>query len=108
MSNDRWIGVDWDGTLVKMEFGARYGPTDFGPFVPAMAKRVEEWLKQGVRVKIMTARAGWGPEVREAIAQACEKRFGVRLEVTNVKDALMDTLYDDRARQVEFNTGRLL
>ena len=51
-----WIGVDLDGTLA--EATAWQGMDHIGPPVPLMMRRVRQWLDRGLRVKIMTARAG--------------------------------------------------
>ena len=51
-----WIGVDLDGTLA--EATSWQGMSHIGPPVPLMMRRVQQWLSKGLRVKIMTARAG--------------------------------------------------
>jgi hypothetical protein len=47
-------------------------------------------------------------EIRKAIEAWCLEHVGEVLPVTNVKDFGMVCLYDDRAIQVEINTGRLI
>jgi hypothetical protein len=113
-SND-WVGFDLDGTLAQYERGKyrEEGPSWIGEPVPAMVERVKQHLKNGDRVKIMTARVAEEDsnlrlEVTFHIEKWCEKHIGQRLEITCVKDMHMVTLYDDRARQVEFNTGRVI
>lgn len=97
-----WIGVDLDGTLA--EATPWQGMSHIGPPVPLMLRRVQEWLKKGVRVKIVTARAG-NPEGLAA-TQAWLKTQGLpELEVTDRKDFGMIELWDDRAIQVVQNTG---
>lgn len=105
-----WIGVDLDGTLV-IQKEDHWDERIIGEPVPLMVKRVKSWLKQGVKVKIFTARVGTAdgrdPEpIRKIIADWTERELGQRLEVTNEKDYAMLELWDDRAVQVEFNTGR--
>jgi hypothetical protein len=97
-----WWGVDFDGTIV--EHGT-WVP------IPAMVARVRTWLEDGREVRIVTARAGGpdGPEKSQAILAIqrwCEGFLGQRLEVTDRKDYMMVELWDDRAVQVETNTGR--
>lgn len=100
-----WIGVDLDGTLAHYE---RFeGPTVIGAPVPAMVDRVKAWLEQDLEVRIFTARAD-DPEAVTVIQAWCEEHLGQVLTITNQKDLGMLLLYDDRARQVETNTGRLV
>ncbi|MEI7650586.1 MAG: hypothetical protein WCJ96_01095 [Verrucomicrobiota bacterium] len=97
-----WIGVDLDGTLA--EATPWQGMTHIGPPVPLMLRRVRLWLEKGLRVKIVTARAG-DPEGLAA-TQAWLKIHGLpELEVTDKKDFGMIELWDDRAIQVVQNTG---
>lgn len=119
MSTSGWIGVDLDGTLAQYD-GWR-GENHIGEPVPLMAWRVRNWLADGRVVKIFTARvsreAYWlGPvgipepmtpsEARVAVEAWSLKHFGVRLPVVCRKDYQMVELWDDRAVQVEPNTGR--
>jgi hypothetical protein len=97
-----WIGVDLDGTLAVYD---SWKGGEIGEPVPAMAFRVRKWLADGKEVRIMTARASV-PELIPAIETWCETHFGKKLPVTNVKDFSMIELWDDRAIQVEPNTGR--
>jgi hypothetical protein len=97
-----WVGVDLDGTLA--EATAWKGMTHIGPPVSLMMRRVRAWLEKGIRVKIVTARAG-DPEGLAA-TQAWLKTHGLpELEVTDKKDFGMIELWDDRAIQVVQNTG---
>jgi hypothetical protein len=100
-----WIGVDLDGTLAY--YDEWRGPSHIGEPIPAMMARVRQWLKQGVQVKIFTARAS----VEEHIPPVREWLYihGLPdLEITNVKDYGMICLYDDRCVQVIPNTGELV
>ena len=47
-------------------------------------------------------------DVRGPIEQWCLTHLGQKLEVTNIKDFGMITLYDDRCVQVVANTGELV
>jgi hypothetical protein len=97
-----WIGVDLDGTLA--EYHGWRGADHIGEPIPAMMARVRKWIKEGVTVKIFTARA-CVPEQIPPI-EAWLKCHGLpALEVTNVKDFGMVELWDDRCVQVRPNTG---
>lgn len=109
MSIDRgWIGVDLDGTLA--EYRGWVDEFHIGEPVPAMADRVRQWIKEQRDVRIFTARAcslrSGRDRVISCIQDWTEKHFGKRLPVTSQKDYAMEELWDDRAVQVEKNTGR--
>lgn len=53
-SGDGWVGVDLDATLCY--YDKWRGPTHIGKPIPAMVSRVEQWLKDGKDVRIVTAR----------------------------------------------------
>lgn len=116
-----WIGVDLDGTLAKGD--GRLGPDAIGEPIPAMVERVKAWLAEGRDVRIFTARvaetglvkpSGFVADLEHCQAHRigielwCLQHLGRTLQVTAIKDAWMEVLYDDRARQVETNTGRLI
>lgn len=127
-----WIGVDFDGTLA--EYGTWQGPTHVGKPVGEMLFRVKKWLADGREVRIFTARAfpigcidpeqvlpapladGAVIATREQVATEavhairawCLEHLGQVLTITCIKDYGMVELYDDRAVQVEMNTGRLV
>jgi len=111
-----WIGVDLDGTLAV--YDGWKGPNFIGAPIAPMVNRVKEWLAQGRQVKIMTARVGPRKTSKDPFDTAaqqtyiikrwCKTHLGQELEVTATKDFGMEVLYDDRAIQVEPNTGRLI
>ncbi len=118
-----WIAVDLDGTLAT--YGKFMGHDHIGEPVLPMVERVKRWISEGRDVRIFTARADGGKaaillgdphgkkfedveEVKRIIQDWTERHIGVRLPVTNVKDFAMDELWDDRAVQVEFNTGKVV
>ena len=110
-----WIGVDLDATLAKYNGWVNGG--HIGEPVPAMVARVQSWLASGQEVRIFTARVySDGTRSRDNEAEAalrviqdwCFEHIGTILPVTCVKDFGMIALYDDRAVQVEPNTGRLI
>lgn len=101
-----WIGVDLDATLAQY-----HGWTeahDIGEPVPAMLERVKAWLDSGREVRIFTARVFIDPDGKIALCiQDWLESHGLpRLQVTCLKDYGMIELWDDRAVQVEPNTGR--
>jgi hypothetical protein len=108
-----WIGVDLDGTLAIHEEGQWKGVSHIGEPIAPMVERVKQWLAEGIEVRIFTARvAGHGLiengkklDAITPIQKWCKKHIGQVLPITNVKDFRMWQLWDDRARQVVFNTG---
>lgn len=116
----KWIGVDFDGTLAHYE--GWIAEDHLGEPVPKMVERVKDWLADGRKVKVFTARVGCsglisGPGLldderfannqRLMIEDWCEKHIGQRLEVTATKDFCMIELWDDRAVAIETNTGEI-
>lgn len=116
--NRGWIGVDLDSCLAH--YDGWKGADHIGPPIPAMVARVKQWLAEGKNVRIFTARV-WCPppgstsntkrrdeamEAKGAIVRWCIDHIGVPLPVTCEKDYNMIELWDDRAIQVESNTGR--
>lgn len=104
-----WIGVDLDGTLAH--YDQWRGADHIGEVIPAMRDRVLRWLDEGREVRIFTARVSGGPDSPDVLLAARHVqdwlvRNGMpRLQVTNVKDYAMLELWDDRAVQVQANTG---
>lgn len=119
-----WTGVDLDGTLAV--YKGWKGPTHIGEPIPKMVDRVVQWISEGKLVKIMTARVcpdGRGnpyevQQCEKAIQAWCQKHiipklplhlrepWPIEIPVTYKKDFEMVELWDDRAVQVEMNTGR--
>ena len=99
-----WIGVDFDGTLAEYH-GWNNGL--IGKPIPLMMERVRNWVRQGIAVKIFTARACIPEQVEPIKAWLVENGLPP-LEVTNQKDFAMIELWDDRCRQVIVNTGVLV
>ena len=114
MSRKReWIGVDLDGTLAHYE--KFRGIDHIGEPVVDMLARVKAWLVDGKDVRIFTARVahdGTADKIMEShkamarITEWCKTHLGQVLPVTCTKDFAMMELWDDRAVQVEKNTGR--
>ncbi len=106
-----WIGVDLDGTLAH--YDGWVALDSIGAPIPQMVDRVKRWLKAGMKVKIFTARVNHleGTELAActfAILNWCETHLGQKLDITSCKDVGMIELWDDRAVQVEANTGNLV
>lgn len=113
--NGSWIGVDFDGVLA--EYHGWKGALVFGKPITLMVERVKKWRSENKKVKVFTARASYQDEIKldatieevvAAIQDWCEVHIGERLEVTCEKDYLMDELWDDRAIQLELNTGKIV
>jgi hypothetical protein len=116
--NRAYIAVDFDGTLAKTVTHVWNGP--LGDPVPEMLKRVQEKLDQGVQVKIFTARVslrnedgelqpmGGIAEVRGRLQDWTEKYLGKRLDIVCCKCHNVIEIWDDRARQVIRDTGRIV
>jgi hypothetical protein len=117
-----WIGVDLDGTLSMDMPGEPFNPFKIGPPVPRMVEIVKEHLRDGYEVRIFTARActkdhetifdgsreEYSAKVTDVIRAWCFEHIGTTLEVTCEKDYEMRLFYDDRARQVVRNVGRVI
>ena len=101
-----WIGVDLDGTLAHYEgFG---DGKSIGEPIPLMLDRVKSWLAENKKVKIFTARVAYrNDEQKKMIKEWCIEHIGQELDVTCFKDFGMTELWDDRAIQVEKNTGKI-
>ncbi len=105
-----WVGFDLDGTLAHYEEG--YAVEEFiGPPIDIMVDILQEYLKEGMNVAIVTARVSnpdLMPRAQILIEEWCTLHLGKMLPVTCRKDFGMVVIYDDRAKQVTRNTGRLV
>tara|TARA_Y100000310_G_scaffold324189_1_gene385751 strand:- start:8013 stop:8987 length:975 start_codon:yes stop_codon:yes gene_type:complete len=108
-----WVGFDLDGTLAHYtEFVSM---EDIGPPIPAMIRVVRRLIVLGHDVRVVTGReasaAQESPEALErlrlTVASWTAENIGTALALSQ-KDHKMVALFDDRAVQVESNTGRLL
>jgi len=102
--NQKWIGVDLDGTLAK--YNGFKGINIIGDPIPEMIDRVRRWIKNGKTVKIFTARVSYGKSAKKYIKQWLKDNNLPNLEITNIKDPNMTELWDDRAIRVQKNTGK--
>ncbi len=123
MSQNRgWYGFDLDGTTAYCywEDGTPYHPLKIGPPIHRTVQRIRKLLDAGEEVRVFTARVGpcgssaataSGEDleaIRNAIREWTRIHIGKTLEPTCVKDYSMVLLYDDRARQVTFNEGKIV
>ncbi|MBP6925581.1 MAG: hypothetical protein KBC22_00775 [Candidatus Pacebacteria bacterium] len=113
---NNWVGFDLDGTLAVSENG-KFDPKKNGEPVPEMVSLVRKYLDKGVEVKIFTARIstnGTFLSLYHAVVGIyhiqlwSEKYLGQKLEVTCIKDPKMNIFYDDRAVQVQKDTGIII
>jgi hypothetical protein len=104
----KWVGVDVDGTLAH--YDGWKGASHIGKPIQPMVDRVKQMLAQGKDVRIFTARVSEDPtgQALAAVQAWSQQHLGQVLPVTNVKDAHMEQLFDDRAVQVGRNEGSLV
>lgn len=99
--------VDLDGTLAKRQ--SPFNPLTVGEPVPKMVAAVKVELKKGRTVKLFTARASTMDAAAEKAIKTWLKEQGLgALEITCEKKPEMGELWDDRARQVEVDTGNFI
>lgn len=111
--------VDLDGTLAEYHGWRADGA--IGKPVPEMLDRVLRWLDDGDEVEIFTARiypldTRFESEDPRRTAEAKEQKgriqdwlrehVGMVLPITCIKRPVFKDMWDDRAVQVEENTGR--
>jgi hypothetical protein len=110
MEHTPWIGVGLDGTLAFYEKWE--GAHHIGEPIWPMVERVRQWVQEGRRVKVFTARVA-DPRTRPQNTLYIQRWLVLEcrlppLEVTNVKDYDMVAQYDDRAWHVVQNQGVIL
>lgn len=110
--NTGWIGVDLDGTLAT--YTTWQGPGVIGEPIEPMVSKIKSIINTGITVKVFTARVAScatdeeRQQAKKAIAEWTKVHLGTALEATSEKDWNMIEYYDDRAIQVEYNTGKIL
>jgi len=104
-SQNSWIGVDLDGTLAYHD--PQQGIDPIGKPIEAMLFRVQQWLAEGVEVRIFTARAA-ETELIDPVKKWLKHVGLPDLAVTNRRDYGLLQIWDDRAIQLETNTAELL
>ena len=100
---DGWYGFDLDGTLAYHDPDQSFSEGHVGAPIKPMVDLANKMLDEGKDVRIFTARTP-----HPAIRAWCKKHLGQVLPITNTKDKHMIRLYDDRAFQVERNTGKIV
>lgn len=102
-----WTGYDLDKTLAT-DHGWK-GPTHIGEPTP-LVENAKKDIADGKDVRIFSARVAEDPKgiARAAIEAWSHRNLGQAVPVTHEKDRWMERLYDDRARQVEPNTGKVV
>ncbi len=109
----QWYGSDLDGTLAEYhtfegldKIGKPVGTDD----PDSALNTVKRWIAEGKDVRILSARISHDEkgDGKAAIEAWTQQYLGKALPVTEKKDAKMVKLLDDRAVQVEENTGRLM
>jgi hydroxymethylpyrimidine pyrophosphatase-like HAD family hydrolase len=95
--------LDFDKTLAVRNKGDSVFKC--GPAIPKMVDRVKQWLADGHKVLIFTARSG-DAQIRP-VKQFLKDNGLPDLEVTNIKGSRGDWFYDDKAVPVRRNTGEL-
>lgn len=110
-----WIGFDLDGTLA--EYTHWQGPDHIGKPIEPTINLLKNYVNAGWEVRIFTARVYTDGSAErnaeyirsmKAIDAWCSEHLGFIPQVTCKKDFGMVLLYDDRCRQVEQNTGRVI
>ena len=115
MSTRKHVAFDLDGTLANSVRGAEHDYYGVGEPIEPMIKLLKAYLEEDkYDVKILTARVAPTEYDVDEIAKRvrvikawCLKHIGRELEVTCMKDGLMELLYDDRAVAVDRNTGKI-
>lgn len=107
----RWYGFDLDGTIADNS-QHNFGMGDIGKPIKPMVNLMKKLHAKGWTIKIVTARLSdvgtrkaAQRKLIEHIWRWCDHNLGFRPEITDRKDALMERLYDDRARHVVRNRG---
>lgn len=106
VTNEHWVGVDFDGTLSTDDCPGHFEPPyPLGHPIPQMVAMIRSLQQSGIVVKIFTARA-CEPHNIPIIQNWTESAGLGRMEVTNLKDYGLIRFFDDRAIQMVPNQGR--
>lgn len=104
-SKTGWIGVDLDGTLAR--YDSKHGINIIGDIIDPIAFRIQQWLDEGIDVRIFTARAS-KPDLIPPVQEWLLNNNLPALPVTNRKDFDLLQIWDDRVVQIENNSGEVL
>lgn len=106
------IAVDWDGVMV--EYHGYEGPAVFGPSIQPMVDNVKSWLAEGHEVIVHTSRVSLEHNIDSVMKSsgAIRKRLQemglpATLKITANKYTRISEFWDDRAVEMEKNTGRV-
>ena len=95
--------VGLHGTLAVFDRWGNIG--DIGEPIEKMKKRVLAWIKEGITIKIFTARAS-DPETTSLIRKwLFLNGFMLDMEITNILGDDCAMIFSDKTREVIFNTG---
>lgn len=100
-----WVGFDFDGTLCVYPY---YEPATHGANLERMVTTLRAFIDQGIKCKIVTARAAFPHQkkvVEDWMRENGISQDGAPLEVTDKKDYMMVCLFDDRAVTINPVTG---
>lgn len=107
----RWYGFDLDGTIADNSLHT-FGFGTIGKPIKPMCNQMKRLHRQGYDVRIFTARLSdvgktrrQQARIKDHIWQWCDVNLGFRPPIVDRKDASMEALYDDRAKQVVRNKG---
>ncbi len=101
-----WIGVDLDKTLALEP--EPFEAMTIGAPIPEMVKKIQDAIAAGETIKVFTARLAvleTHDQLQEVIRAWTKEYIGVALDSTCLKDPGLKEIWDDRARQVEKDTG---
>lgn len=110
-----WVAVDFDGTLaISIAASIMGDEKPLGEPVMAMVRLVIQWLCEGQKVCLFTARIAPHADNRDlmrihkALQEWCLKHIGQVIPITCIKEPGIRTIVDDRAIHVEKNTGKIV
>lgn len=100
-----YVSFDLDGTLA--EYNTWIDEFHIGKPIKAMVDRATSYLNNGIEIRIFTARVSGlnSEQIATHIQDWCEQQGLGRPKVVAHKDYKMVYCYDDRAKQVQPNTG---
>lgn len=99
------IAVDLDGTLAECD--DEHNSITDQAVIPAMRKKVKNWLEQGHKVYLFTANADSPLQIAKLRKWLDDNDLKKIKEITNVKQKDTDYYVDDCALRVEENTGEM-
>lgn len=97
--------VDLDATLAY--YNSWSENEEIGEPIPLMKKQVLKWHKQGIKIKIFTARA-WKEENIKKIKRWLLLNGFPLFKITNIKGLDCAIIIDDKAREAIRNTGNIV